>query len=152
MFLKSLHLAGVISCSLASTGLCPPSAIQPGLNEFWAKTLQNPPLSASSVACPISIYMRSDDAKIRGRRITRPDTPQIVAERERQRIRYHARDLVDQWMLTTLSNCRSRARLRVIRAGRRSRDRGALWPPPTSPRTKSTAVSVTGRMTRYMAR
>ena len=31
--------------------------------------------------------MRLDDTRVRGRRITRPDTPKIVAECERQRIR-----------------------------------------------------------------
>ena len=54
--------------------------------------------------------MRLDD-ELRGRRTTRPDTPRIITDRERQRIGYHARDLVDAWAMTTLANCRTRAKL-----------------------------------------
>jgi hypothetical protein len=37
------------------------------------------------------------DNELRGRRATRPDTPRIITDRERQRIGCHARDLVGAW-------------------------------------------------------
>ena len=48
--------------------------------------------------------MRLDDTRVHGRRITQPDTPKMVHNANANAFAYHARDLVDQWMLTTLSN------------------------------------------------
>jgi hypothetical protein len=74
------------------------------------RVIKNPALSA---AWRITTDMRLDD-ELRGRRATRPDTPRIITDRERQRIHYHARDLVDARAMTTLANCRTRAKLRGI--------------------------------------